>query len=565
MSPVNDLARDEESLSLRLPLLESLYRDQIPPSASNLRCRWAEMVTEISGNIGQCHLPKKASVQMLLKMYAGQSDTFVLVETEQEGSFSSYPKLLQQLGNSPLPLAILHLEAKPNLKLRTEPETFLAGFRTLPKDFLGFIDPLTDNAYPDELWQQLSQYFSELISKKKADLYTFPGGRYGAAKELQKRKLPFLAGYSLGQLAHIVQLALTPDTGSNVVGGRALLSYQADKKIAPRVLSQRHLLADWGLPATGGPERRVGQGCSNDDERWSELRHVLRTVLSEFPEGRSLALLKVDIERLFGLVLDQSVFRQVKLSHVFEAPELRAEFEVRRLAQAGNASQFIVRLRNSAKACGVVSAQPSIQQQSSKAADARIVPPRKQQGTNQMVPDASFPGNQPPHYIQMQQTDCVPNEPWMAGDQRCPELGAPAYQQSGSTITSWESEYSRGSSLSNGTLPCFANWPQQQSQVAPDYEPVQADVSSVWHAAPTQLSSEDALFRASFVQAQLDTTAPGCRALNLPSYTVGDSSNLDFDYQDLFQKADLFLVKNKLWGIWAPSAETRGIPLAAIY
>jgi len=87
----------------------------------------------------------------------------------------------------------------------------------------------------------------------------------------------------------------------------------------------------------------------------------------------------------------------------------------------------------------------------------------------------------------------------------------------------------------------------------------------VWDAAPTQLSSEDALFRASFVQAQLDTTAPGSRALNLPSYTLGDSSNLDFDYQDLFQKADLFLVKNKLWGIWAPSAETCGIPLAAIY
>jgi hypothetical protein len=295
---------------------------------------------------------KKVTVQNLLRMYAGQPATLVIVDQEVDGAgLSNFDgkraALLKQLAGKPgkaVSPELARREAAANLKLRSEPEVFLVGFRVVPKWFQGFVDPLGPDVYPEAMWSKLAVYFHHLISDNlmNGENCWFQGGRYGAAKDLRGRQLPFLEGLSLGELSHIVQLALTNEQG----GGRGLLSYQPDKTIAPRSLSQRHRLADLGLPVGEGPQRRVGQGCANDDERWAELRHVLRVVLSDHPEGRSLALLKVDIERRFGMILDQSVFREVKLSHVFESLELRNLFEVRRASQAGGASQVIVYLKD---------------------------------------------------------------------------------------------------------------------------------------------------------------------------------------------------------------------------
>merc|ERR1719162_2178099 len=37
----------------------------------------------------------------------------------------------------------------------------------------------------------------------------FPGGRYVCARGFISRNLPFLEGYSLGQVCHVVQIAMT--------------------------------------------------------------------------------------------------------------------------------------------------------------------------------------------------------------------------------------------------------------------------------------------------------------------------------------------------------------------
>jgi hypothetical protein len=344
---------DVGDVVLRVPLLESLYRDQIPPTASNLRCRWQEIVTEYEKISGRCPFSKKITVQGLLKMYTERPDTLVIVDHEVEGAAISNcdgkrTALLKQLAAKPgkvVPPEVARKEAPTSMKLRSEPEIFLAGFRVSPKWFEGFVDPMGPDLYPEEMWTKLAEYLHTMLSDDSENW--FQGGRYGAAKDLRRRQLPFLEGRSLGELSHIVQLALTNEHDCR--GGRGLLSYQPDKTIAPRALSQRHLLADLGLPVGQSFERCVGQGCQTDEERWQELCHVLQVVLSEHSQGRSLALLKVDIERRFGMVLDQSVFREVKLSRVFESPKLRHLFEVRRgPSQAGGPSQVIVRLKDPA-------------------------------------------------------------------------------------------------------------------------------------------------------------------------------------------------------------------------
>jgi hypothetical protein len=342
-------AGDTVGAEVRMPLLESLYHDQIPPTATNLKCRWQEIVAEFEKIHGKVLFKKKINVQDLLRMYGGQPSTLVIVDQGVDGSVinnldSKRAAILKEMAarpGKPVSPGIARQEVAPNMKLRGEPEIFLVGFRIVPEWFQGFMDPLGPDVYPEEMWTALAVYLHHQISEVGENGW-FQGGRYGAAKELRRLDLPFLRGRSLGELSHIVQLALTNEQG----GGRGLLSYQPDKTIAPRSLSQRHCLADLGLPAGDGLLRRVGQGCTTDEERWAELRHVLRVVLSYHPEGRSLALLKIDIERQFGMILDQSVFREVKLSHVFESQELMDHFAIRREVQSG-AVQFIVHLKDS--------------------------------------------------------------------------------------------------------------------------------------------------------------------------------------------------------------------------
>jgi len=60
--------------------------------------------------------------------------------------------------------------------------------------------------YPEELWAAADQYFKSLGTSTELAL---PGGRYASAQALAERRLPFLSGYSLGQVCHITQIAIS--------------------------------------------------------------------------------------------------------------------------------------------------------------------------------------------------------------------------------------------------------------------------------------------------------------------------------------------------------------------
>jgi hypothetical protein len=71
-----------------------------------------------------------------------------------------------------------------------------------PSNFIDCYNP--EDAYNPALWLHLSAYMQCLPEQE-----TFPGGRYACAIELRARRLPFLTSYTLGQLCHIVQLAIS--------------------------------------------------------------------------------------------------------------------------------------------------------------------------------------------------------------------------------------------------------------------------------------------------------------------------------------------------------------------
>merc|ERR1740121_780842 len=92
----------------------------------------------------------------------------------------------------------------PQLELQPEDgREFSVTLVGRPHQFLDACSP--DDVYPSEMWLEAATYFQSL---SKEEMY-LPGGRYACARVLVGRGLPFIAGRSLGQVCHIVQLAIS--------------------------------------------------------------------------------------------------------------------------------------------------------------------------------------------------------------------------------------------------------------------------------------------------------------------------------------------------------------------
>jgi len=63
----------------------------------------------------------------------------------------------------------------------------------------------SDDPYSYDFWLQVADYFENL----DGDAMRLPGGRYACARILCARRLSFFAGLSLGQVCHVVQLAIS--------------------------------------------------------------------------------------------------------------------------------------------------------------------------------------------------------------------------------------------------------------------------------------------------------------------------------------------------------------------
>lgn len=90
--------------------------------------------------------------------------------------------------------------------LRVEPEdgkeysVLLLG---RPRDFVDVCSPA--DSYPISMWEEAAAYFEEL----QGEDMLLPGGRYACAQVLLQRNLSFLESRSLGEVCHIVQLAVS--------------------------------------------------------------------------------------------------------------------------------------------------------------------------------------------------------------------------------------------------------------------------------------------------------------------------------------------------------------------
>eukprot|EP00928_Gymnodinium_smaydae_P017749 TRINITY_DN16786_c1_g1_i1.p1 TRINITY_DN16786_c1_g1~~TRINITY_DN16786_c1_g1_i1.p1 ORF type:complete len:493 (+),score=111.19 TRINITY_DN16786_c1_g1_i1:161-1639(+) len=178
-----------------------------------------------------------------------------------------------------------------------ETRVFLKEVPSWFRGWVDFDDP--EDPYDEKLWNEFSAYLKNVNS--------FAGGRYGMARELQNLHLPFLQGRSLGELCHLVQLALQKH--------QLLVYHRKMLKPIQQVL-----------------EKQENNGAVADSDDYGEIRDmddlilVLFRILIHKPGGIPLCQMKRMIKFMFRRELSETAFQCTKLVNVFEKEPLASTF-----------------------------------------------------------------------------------------------------------------------------------------------------------------------------------------------------------------------------------------------
>merc|ERR1712048_76743 len=257
--------------------LDSLYEDRIKPMASYVKGRLKER---------GCH---DSVIRAYIDLYNRYPDVFIV-----KGS-----------GKGP----------------QAEDTTILLVDE--PTGFKGWVDcDAPEDPYDESMWQQFGTYLK--------NGHEFAGGRYGMARELKTRNLPFLDIYSLGEICHIVQLA---------VQRRKLVVYH--KKLL-KTFDQVNKSIE-GAKGTNGQMKHV-----------SDLRElcllICRMCIRRRNSGLRLEQLRTKMQDDHGLTINEMAFQCTKLSELVKLEPLRSAFVLQNESGAmrltlGDTSRFSEELR----------------------------------------------------------------------------------------------------------------------------------------------------------------------------------------------------------------------------
>jgi hypothetical protein len=164
--------------------------------------------------------------------------------------------------------------------------------------------------YPAEMWQAAAAYF------ERHDV-CLPGGRYACAQRLYSQALPFLDDCSLGQISHIIQLA---------VSQKKILGY-ADGSIVPYAKSQS-FLKDQCAKSSEPCVKHTAESVANPKFQiadWETARHYLQEMLRESsvrdPQGLRTVPLS-NVKRLFkskyNVELSETTLGHSKLTELLQ-------------------------------------------------------------------------------------------------------------------------------------------------------------------------------------------------------------------------------------------------------
>jgi len=208
--------------------------------------------------------------------------------------------------------------------LRVEPEDngeWSALLMDRDPNFVDIYNKADD--YPEEVWTTAEAYFKLLGESRE---YALPGGRYASAQALVARRLPFLQGYSVGQVCHFTQIA---------VSKRKLLGY-ADGTIVPYSRSTtmtKTRCAQKQQPVTSSAKAGGVQNLLLPVADWSAARAKLRNLLATATLRGSDKVPLSNVKRLFRsryeMELSETALGHTKFTELLQDARFRDICEVR--------------------------------------------------------------------------------------------------------------------------------------------------------------------------------------------------------------------------------------------
>jgi len=148
-----------------------------------------------------------------------------------------------------------------------------------------FIDVYSaEDLYPAEMWLDAGEYFESLDESNMV----LPGGRYSCAQVLSQRSLPWLAGRSLGQICHIVQLAISHKKLLGYLHGRVVPYNRSQSMIKelhaesqePCGSTSMHNVATWDMVRQGLQHFFANMGHGEKSIPLSNLKRLFRAQFS---------------------------------------------------------------------------------------------------------------------------------------------------------------------------------------------------------------------------------------------------------------------------------------------
>lgn len=194
------------------------------------------------------------------------------------------------------------------------------------QDFVDIYD--AHDIYPESLWIAAAEYFDSLKLKADETDVSLPGGRYSSARALRDRSLPFLEGFSLGEICHITQLAISK---------RMLLGYR-EGAVVPYDMSSsmiKRRCAEQQVPISKartkpGSAKTIKATDDNIEiiENWVQARECLIKILDS-AELVPLSNIKRISRSLYKLDFSETTLGYAKLSDLLQDPRLHDICQVR--------------------------------------------------------------------------------------------------------------------------------------------------------------------------------------------------------------------------------------------
>jgi hypothetical protein len=180
-------------------------------------------------------------------------------------------------------------------------------------NFIDIYDPVDD--YPQELWTAAENYFKSL--GESSDL-ALAGGRYASARALAQLRLPFLEGYSLGQVCHITQLAISQRKLLGYFNGAIVPYDRSTSMLKCRCAEQQRPLVD--PPVTASPEGPVQFQVADLATARLKLREILDSAALRGADQVPLSNIKRLFRSLYQMELSETALGHSKLTELLQDP-----------------------------------------------------------------------------------------------------------------------------------------------------------------------------------------------------------------------------------------------------